>query len=293
MNELNMVHMICEAKARREVLLPGFLGNTFRGCLGRALLQQHCPKSAPDCMRCAARHTCVYARVFKAAECAQTCPAMPSPFVIGPPSFGKRLWREDETLAFSLLLFGTAVHFAPEIGAAARTIFDGSFAQTKDALSLVQIMDGFTGRPAGDNLQIAFWSDTSAEEMPPIQGARVRFETPTQILQDHRVVEQPSFAQLMNSLFGRIAAMLALYGAREFILPYALMNQTPQVQAQFDTHRICVQQDKGQHIDGIVGQVTYTGDLTRYMPYLQLGTLLHIGKKTTRGCGVYTMDLEA
>ncbi|MDR1766105.1 MAG: CRISPR system precrRNA processing endoribonuclease RAMP protein Cas6 [Lachnospiraceae bacterium] len=41
----------------------------------------------------------------------------------------------------------------------------------------------------------------------------------------------------------------------------------------------------GEPIEGFVGTVRYSGDVTRYLPYIDLGSQIHIGKKTTRGCG--------
>ena len=42
--------------------------------------------------------------------------------------------------------------------------------------------------------------------------------------------------------------------------------------------------------NGIVGSVRYKGDITKYLPYIDLGSQIHIGKKTTRGCGEYEFE---
>ncbi|NJN99775.1 MAG: CRISPR system precrRNA processing endoribonuclease RAMP protein Cas6, partial [Anaerolineales bacterium] len=38
---------------------------------------------------------------------------------------------------------------------------------------------------------------------------------------------------------------------------------------------------------GLVGRVTYEGDLTEYLPLLALGELIHVGKGTVFGNGQY------
>ncbi|MDR0221894.1 MAG: CRISPR system precrRNA processing endoribonuclease RAMP protein Cas6, partial [Lachnospiraceae bacterium] len=43
--------------------------------------------------------------------------------------------------------------------------------------------------------------------------------------------------------------------------------------------------------DGFVGTVSYFGDVTRYLPYIDLGSQIHIGKKTTRACGEYVFEI--
>lgn len=40
-------------------------------------------------------------------------------------------------------------------------------------------------------------------------------------------------------------------------------------------------------LGGFVGQVTYRGDFTTFLPYLVLGTYTHIGKGATFGLGGY------
>jgi hypothetical protein len=39
------------------------------------------------------------------------------------------------------------------------------------------------------------------------------------------------------------------------------------------------------------GEVTYKRYVTRHLPYFDLESQLHIGKKTTRGCGEYWFRL--
>ena len=39
--------------------------------------------------------------------------------------------------------------------------------------------------------------------------------------------------------------------------------------------------------DGLIGQVTYKGDLQAYLPLLLLGELIQAGKGTVRGNGQY------
>ena len=291
MNQLQMVRMDLEAEVLQNVQLPGFLGNVLRGCLGRALLRQNCGMGSPDCETCSRRGGCVYPNVFKVIRSTTAFPTMPAPFVIRAPEFGKRQWQAGEALKFSILLFGSAIRWSTEILQAASTIFEGRFAQTQGALRLQAVHDGFTGQSAENELQIAVWSDTGAQSIPPVQGVKIRFLSPTQVFQDHFVVEKPEFSLFMDSLFARIAAMVDIYGEEEFVLPYGLVGRKPQVAARVSTQRITIPQDRGQRVDGIIGEIVYEGNVTRYLPYLDLGTQLHIGKKTTRGCGQYEIEI--
>ena len=96
---------------------------------------------------------------------------------------------------------------------------------------------------------------------------------------------------LGRALLHRNCRLCDLYGEGEFTLPYRLLARKPRIAAQFSTQRVAIPQDHGQRVDGIVGEITYEGEITRYLPYLDLGTKLHIGKKTTRGCGQFEIEI--
>jgi len=216
---------------------------------------------------------------------------MPAPFVIRAPAFGKRQWLTGETLVFSIMLFGEAVRRSADVLRAASAVFEGRFAQTEGALELQAVRDGFTGQCASNELQVAVWSDAGALDIPAAQAVKLHFLSPVQIYQTHFVVDKPDFSLFMDSLFARIAAMIDLYGEDELTLPYGLLARKPQVATQFSTQRVTIPQAHGQRVDGVIGEILYEGDITRYLPYLDLGTQLHIGKKTTRGCGQFEIEV--
>lgn len=41
---------------------------------------------------------------------------------------------------------------------------------------------------------------------------------------------------------------------------------------------------------GLVGSVTLNGELAGLIPYLKLGRLFHVGKGTSLGLGMFTID---
>jgi CRISPR/Cas system endoribonuclease Cas6 (RAMP superfamily) len=52
-------------------------------------------------------------------------------------------------------------------------------------------------------------------------------------------------------------------------------------------NRVSGRQKKRIEMGGLVGKVTYEGDLTDYLPLLALGELIHVGKGTVFGNGQY------
>ena len=54
-----------------------------------------------------------------------------------------------------------------------------------------------------------------------------------------------------------------------------------------DWTRYSSRQHRKMQLGGLVGSVTYAGDLAAFLPFVALGQLLHVGKNATFGLGKY------
>ncbi len=45
-------------------------------------------------------------------------------------------------------------------------------------------------------------------------------------------------------------------------------------------------------LGGIIGNVTYAGDLTPFLPFIVLGKYIHVGKGATFGLGKYEIIVD-
>jgi hypothetical protein len=292
MNALKLVKLGFEAEVVTKVLLPGFLGNTIRGSLGNALAGKYCKKqdkmSCGDCERSAA---CIYSVMFKSVYRDAEFTSAPNPFAIDVDGSNRREYGNGDIIRFSVLLFGSATRFAEETVLAVRAIFDGVFGGAKRALTLRRVYDGYTDAPVFVNGSVrapkpAVWSDEGADSIERTTEIEIEFITPTQIMRASELVSEIDFETLIDSLFNRISSITDIYGDGEFVLPYRLPFRKPQVTTKQALRKVTIKQER-QPIVGMVGKAKYSGELTRYMPYIDLGTQLHLGKMTTRGCGQY------
>ena len=133
------------------------------------------------------------------------------------------------------------------------------------------------------------WSDSNADTIPRSDGLTLNFITPTELLSRKQPVYEPDFSFFADSLFGRISAIIENYSDSDFIVPYSLIAKKPLINAKYDLRRIHIN-SANDPVNGFVGKIRYTGEVTRYLPYIDLGTQLHLGKKTTRSCGEFTFE---
>ena len=57
----------------------------------------------------------------------------------------------------------------------------------------------------------------------------------------------------------------------------------------YDWERYSARQDTRMKLGGFVGEITFEGDLSEFIPYIQAGQHVHIGKGTSFGLGKYIM----
>lgn len=257
MNRLPLVKYEYTLLFAQTTYLHPFIGNTIRGALGQALYDNS--------------HI-TYDAIFKTTS----AESQPNPFTISAPYPSKRTYAAGETLKFSLTLFGSACDYEYEITESMQHMCKGKL---KDA----RLSDA-------ECIYAREWTDDGADAIPLCEILTIDFLTPTEILASKKPVREISFNTFIDSLFGRISTIIDNYTPAEFILPYSLISKRPLVTAEYDLTPIDIQTN-GQQICGVIGAVKYLGDVTRYLPYIDLGTQIHIGKKTTRTCGEYAISI--
>jgi len=233
------------------------VGNTLRGAFGHVLHDNHRD---------------VYDNMFKV----ESAESIPNPFVISAPYPAGGEYRAGALLDFCITLFGTACEFEPIVINAVESMSRGALADTK-------MIDCTT-------IYSREWSDAGAEFIPYCDKLTVKFISPAMILVQKQVAAQIDFAMFVDRILARISSIIDKYGENEFVIPYSLVASKPFVKAEYDLQAVKLQ-TSGQPVSGIVGSVRYFGDVTRYLPYIDICSQLHIGKKTTRSCGEFSFEI--
>jgi CRISPR-associated endoribonuclease Cas6 len=122
----------------------------------------------------------------------------------------------------------------------------------------------------------------------------LQFLTPLRAKFQNRLAGLPDFPLFFGSLLRRLMDLARLYQEEPLEVDYhGLMERARQVTfipgplTWCDWERYSNRQGQRMKLGGVMGTVTYQGDLTEFLPYLALGEWLHVGKGATFGLGMY------
>lgn len=292
-----------------DAVLPYYKGSTFRGVFGHALKRVVCALKRQDCKDCLLREKCVYAFVFEAATGQASggrkrVASPPHPYVIEPPDTPKSHFNKGEPFDVTLLLFGKANDYLP--------YFIYAFEQM-GKLGIGKRIDGkragfflksvsTDGKPiySSQDKKITegkFTQDLALEDLVALQRRVVqrldlRLKTPLRLKFENKLEASLPFHVFVRAMLRRISSLCNYHGNGEPPLDYrGLVQQAKGVETTqsslrwFDWKRYSTKQDQSMLMGGIVGQVTYSGNLSEFVSLIKFCEQVHIGKQTSFGLG--------
>jgi hypothetical protein len=295
-------------------VLPFYKGSTFRGVLGHALKRIICALKRTSCDTCLLKSQCAYALVFE-TRFARPAPAgdrisdPPHPMVMEPPLTPQQEFNKGDTLRCTLLLFGEVNQHLPyfvyafdqmgQLGIGRR--INGR--RSRFALTAVTHGNTSVYQKGGDTITLP---DTlpvttlSENLVAPVHQVRLKLITPLRITGREKGPANLPFDVLVRSLIRRNTALLNTWGQGEADLDYpdlarkaAAITIADNHLTWFDWKRYSARQDKKMFMGGLTGEITYTGDLTPFIPLLKMGQTVHVGKNTAFGLGQFILEQEA
>lgn len=134
-----------------------------------------------------------------------------------------------------------------------------------------------------------FRSFAEAGSAPVSSAATVTLEllTPLRLLQNGKPLRCPSFTVLAGALFRRISALAYSYGGVELDHDFkwlaAKSHEVSSVRSSLEWA------NWGGALQGVVGELAFSGELEEFLPFLRLGELLNVGKGASYGMGNYRL----
>jgi len=301
------------------VHLPPYKGSALRGGFGHTLKRLVCYQSSGQCDACGLGNDCVYGYLFRTsppedAEVLSNLTAVARPFVIQPPLDRRPTFEPGERLAFHVVLIGRGIAYLPYFVLVFQQLGEAGLGRTRGRFTLQQVtaLDLDVG-PGGDQTVFdaadgtVYDSDLSigaaglkahAATLPPDR-LTLDLVTPTRLKHRGRWVEDgPPFHVLVRRLLDRVSSLSYFHCGQRWDIDFrGWVDRAQEVRtADASTgwvrwERYSGRQRQRVRMGGLVGRVTYEGDLRPYLPLLALGELVHVGKGTVFGNGQYKMGV--
>lgn len=317
-NNIKILKLRFLLKATDKIQLPQYTGSTFRGAFGYAFKKATCiMRKERLCENCIVKLSCSYYSFFE-SPLPETLPEnklkflklsnvkkIPHPFIFEPDIKQKRVLNKDEIFFFDLLLFGKANEYYPyfifsiiEMGKKGIGVNRGKYVLEK-VLNFVN----------DNETEIIFDSDTNvlskinnhfeiAEQDIDKDIIKLSFITPLRLQQEGKLVNEPDFKILIINLVRKISAMLFFHYNYDFDSDYIeyskeLIEKSKSIQTLdsslkwFSWERWSNRQKTKMNLGGLVGDISFQGNLSPFSDIINLGKYFHVGKNTVFGLGKY------
>lgn len=125
----------------------------------------------------------------------------------------------------------------------------------------------------------------------------LNFKTPLRIKHNNQLSPDLPFHVLVRAMLRRASALLSAYDSGEPDLDYSgMVERAHAIKIKYtnlewvDWRRYSFRQDQAMLMGGLKGTVTYTGNLSEYLPLIDFCTQVNVGKQTTFGLGRFSVE---
>lgn len=304
------------------LLLPLHKGATLRGSFGQTLKRLVCFHDPATCGARPPACSCPYGLLFS-PTIPEGCPRFRAgeeiarPFVIEPPHDEKRQYRPGETVVFNLLLFGKAGEHLPWFLVTFRELPPLGIPPHRGRVTLQEVwaVDDLAGvkqrvYSAADplvktaSLSLSWEALAATAPRYPTDRLTLRFLENTHLRYLSRSVRQIEFPILVSRLLQRVETLAGLYDDPSDVgedwseAARTLIQASREVSILRDEttwnawKRFSTRQQQEVPMEGVVGAITYAGDLAPFLPLLLVGQYTHVGKGCVFGLGKYVVLTE-
>ena len=287
LSKLTAAKYLFRLQAETRIQLPPYKGSALHGGFGHALkkispfyYQQLCEPGRNN--------------------------AHPKPFVLLPPLDNETVYPPGQPFTCELTLFGNAVLHFPICHAALEYLGRemgfgnnrGKFSVKGIETALPESCDQPIQSGRGISGQVIAASCVTAAN----NRITVHFPTRLRLKADgHLIRTAPPFHLFFARLLGRLNTLSSFYGTGK-IAEHELRNKLLQQAWDInivkdnarwqDLPRFSGRQQSWMKFGGLLGSITYEGNLQPFLPCLAVGEWTHLGGKTSFGLGKIAMDRQ-
>lgn len=281
------------------VFPPGAAGNAFRGAFGHIFRRIACVPECETVATCAIRAQCAYARMFE-----PICTGGPSGLADAPRPFVMRAWKLDgksyqpgESFFIDVHIFDLQAPAAEYFERAFQQLAENGIGANRRRIRLLQVCGLDAEHRATESREpIALSLDPLREDGRQL--LTLRFLTPTELKSEGGIVRDPPFHVVLARARDRVATLSSLYGGGALELDFRGMAERA---SAVRTVASDLRWESGQRrssrthqvhpLGGFIGEVTYEGHVSEFLPFLEAAYWTGIGRQTVWGKGTVETDI--
>ena len=280
--------------------LPPYLGSTIRGILGHCFREFACVNSDVKCFCCEKRENCLYVRYF--SNTGKEAGAV-NPYTLHVLTRGKTEWKPGDECAFDLTLIGDVSAQAGIYLDALQAMERKGWGAARIPFKLERVTDPVSEKLiyGGGQLWLRNLVPFSLAPMEKMANfAAVEFDTPLRIVSGKQLCRSIPFPTLIQFLSRRISLL-----SQAFTDHRIEWDEEPMLEAagqvriisenwrSIDFTRYSMTKAENKlDLPAIEGWVLYEGNLENFIPLLEVGRDLHVGKGATIGFGHYMTSYD-
>ena len=291
---------ILTLRARYECLqngsLPSYLGSTIRGILGHCIHDFYCHSHKnKKCFLCEERERCLYVQCF--SNTGGEAGAV-NPYTIYVHGQAKEKWEKGERCVFDITLFGKGTEQAGVYLDALMAAEQKGWGAERLMFRLEQVVepDSRTIIYAGGK---SFIRNLEAKPLSIRERnagyACLVFDTPLRVVSGGKLFSKLPFPMLIQFLTRRISLLTTKYtdvrlewDIEEMRSLAASVKTVDEDWREVPFSRYSMNRRDGKlELAAKTGWVLYGGELSRFVPILEMGKYLRVGKGATIGFGHY------
>lgn len=304
--EAHVLEFVCEAQTVCN--LPLWTGPIIRGALSDALRSGICASFHPSANR-APYASCPLCNLLATTdENNERGVELPRLFAVRPTTGPGGTLLPGRRFRFGVTLFGESVQLFPFLNTAVQQMGATGFISANTTPGRFRVREVWCHDPlSGERRQLAS-SDSARLARPSfpisnttvLQFAETRernavvldLRSPLRLISDGRLVQTLTFANLLRRILRRLDQLTVATTGNRLVAPFTeLIEMASTVEVLEDETRWVdvfshsSRTKRSTPIGGLVGRITFTGELTSFLPWLAWGQICQVGKDTTKGNG--------
>jgi hypothetical protein len=311
-------HLLFTTQVMTPLELDEHSGSALRGNLFEAVWKRFCNnKMSPSCAECPLHEVCpVSALVAPLREEHPRGRDIPRPYIILPPLDQARRYAPSETMSFGITLFGSIVELLPYLMLSVGSLEVAGLGKKMQGqrgtfrIQQIEAYHPFTaerqviykqGKPLVQASTVAVTAtDVQARaEQLSAEKLSLTLLTPLRLRDQDQRVYRLTFRPLLQRIMERVMALEEAYGSGEKLWSNEQrrewLERAEEVRCSEDTthweevNSYSRRTHQNSPIGGLMGSITFVGDLAPFRELLIWGEVTHVGKNSVKGNGWYTI----